>query len=303
MAVMGLCRGGVCATGVCQDGLVDAGEECDDDNTTPGDGCEDDCTFTCELDEDCQDGNACNGAEVCDVTAHTCSSGTAPTCDDGDACTTDSCEMASGCVNASVLVDGDGDGHAAPTATCGGDDCNDAAATVFPGAVEGCGTTMDLNCDGMTSSTPTWYADCDRDGYAASGASTAVACTAPTSIPVGCTSVGWTSRAPTSGAIDCQATNSSARPGQTAWFSSAISGTNYDYNCSGSSTTEFGRRDVRTFVECALSREVCTGTTYWDETTLPACGSTATQSYCRIVSILGVDYCSRSTRETIVRCH
>ena len=302
-SVTGLCRGGVCATGMCPDGLVDAGEECDDDNSIADDGCEPDCTFTCELDEDCQDGNACNGAESCDVASHTCSGGSAPMCDDGDACTTDSCDAAVGCVNASVLVDADGDGHPAISAGCGGDDCNDADDGIFPGAVEGCGTTMDLNCDGMTSSMPTWYADCDRDGYAASGASSVMACSAPTTIPSGCSSVGWTSLAPTSGATDCQATNPSARPGQTAWFSTPISGTNYDYNCSGSSTTEFFRRDSRTFVECAFSRDVCSGTTYWDETTLPACGSTATQSYCRVISVLGLEYCSRGTRETTVRCH
>lgn len=301
----GLCRGGACTTGACPDTVVDPGEECDDGNTVDDDGCEADCTYTCEVDGDCQDGDACNGAEVCDTAAHTCSTGTPPICDDDDACTTDGCSTATGCTFA--LIDADGDGYAPATGTCAGGDCDDGNAAAHPGAVEACGTTADLNCDGTTGVTPTWYADCDRDGYAATGASTLMSCTTPTTVPAGCSAVGWTSRAPVSGAIDCQPTNSSARPGQSAYFSTPIGGTNYDYDCSGSSTTEFGRRDVRTFVECGfvlVGRDtVCGGTTYWDETTLPACGSTATQSYCRVTSLLGIETCIRSSRETVVRCH
>ncbi len=44
--------------------------------------------------------------------------------------------------------DTDDDGHAADTAACGGDDCDDADPTAFPGATEACDGAVDENCDG-----------------------------------------------------------------------------------------------------------------------------------------------------------
>ena len=203
----------------------------------------------------------------------------------------------------SVLVDSDMDGHSAVTAACGGDDCMDMNASVNPSAIEGCGTTMDLNCDGMTSATPTWYADCDRDGYAPTGAPTVMACTTPTTIASGCSVVGWTSRTPTTGNRDCFPTNSSARPNQTGWFSTPASGTSYDYNCDGTTSREFLTNP--TFIlNCAFDRSgLCSGTTYWSESTTPSCGTVATQSYCTITIGFPDNFCSRRTRETTVRCH
>jgi hypothetical protein len=52
---------------------------------------------TCNTDEDCRDGNICNGIERCDAGA--CLPGTPLDCDDGDVCTADSCSPRSGCVN------------------------------------------------------------------------------------------------------------------------------------------------------------------------------------------------------------
>jgi len=43
----------------------------------------------CTINADCDDGQFCNGAEICD--AGTCIAGTAPNCNDGIACTVDSC--------------------------------------------------------------------------------------------------------------------------------------------------------------------------------------------------------------------
>jgi hypothetical protein len=76
-------------------------------------------------------------------------------------------------------VDADGDGHSDPTSDlsmrCGpsaglsavADDCNDADARVFPGAIEACNGADD-NCNQATdeglSATTTW-ADLDGDGY------------------------------------------------------------------------------------------------------------------------------------------
>lgn len=302
----GVCRGGACRSGVCPNGVVEPGEECDDDNGTEGDGCDADCTFTCESDEECQDGNACNGAETCTVASHLCSPGAPPMCDDGDACTTDGCDPSRGCTAVSVLVDADMDGHAAITASCGGDDCNDGNAAVNPSAIEGCGTTMDVNCDGMVTSTPTWYADCDRDGYAPSGAATVMACTAPGSGPSGCSAGGWTSRAPGTGTTDCQPNNSTARPGQTGYYTSAISGTNFDYNCDGSSSRQYPyNTGLIIVIPCQFDRGGdCYGTSYWTTSSAPACGSSSTLSYCYVrYDALMRDYvCTRTTATRTVAC-
>ena len=51
--------------------------------------------------------------------------------------------QASDCVSCG---DGDGDGYA--DALCGGDDCNDAASGVHPGAVDVCGDGVDQDCSG-----------------------------------------------------------------------------------------------------------------------------------------------------------
>jgi cysteine-rich repeat protein len=78
----GSCRGGLCAPASCGDRVLDSGEECDDQNLVAGDGCEADCRFSCHLDADCSDGNACNGSETC--SNHACARG-APL-SDGSAC-------------------------------------------------------------------------------------------------------------------------------------------------------------------------------------------------------------------------
>jgi hypothetical protein len=54
--------------------------------------------MTCTTEEECQDGNFCNGRERC-VPELGCAPATMmPRCDDGDGCTRDSCEPAAGCV-------------------------------------------------------------------------------------------------------------------------------------------------------------------------------------------------------------
>ncbi len=106
---------------------------------------------------DCQDESACNGAELC--VEGRCAPGTAPDCDDGIECTVDACDERLGCVHR--LPDVDGDGH--PDALCGGDDCDDADTTRFPGAAEVCDAAgVDEDCDPRTFG----FLDADYDGYA-----------------------------------------------------------------------------------------------------------------------------------------
>ncbi len=71
------------------------------------------------------------------------------------------------------FADGDGDGYASDV------DCNDADATINPGATEVC-NGIDENCDGNVDEgvLTTFYADADGDGYGDAGATT-LACDVP----------------------------------------------------------------------------------------------------------------------------
>lgn len=310
--VSAVCHGGVCRAGMCGDHTMDAGEECDDGNANDGDGCDADCTFSCHGDSECQDTNKCNGSESCTLASHTCAAATEPlVCDDSDMCTTDTCDAASGCVFTSVLVDHDGDHSFAPTASCGGDDCDDNDQTRYPGAPELCGSAVDNNCDGQAGMAPTWYRDCDGDGYAATGASTTASCTQPTGTS-GC--LNWTQRAPTSGQTDCLDTSVGAttRPNQTTWFPTSVTGqpTAFDYNCSGTAQRQFG--SVASTVgtppnrsglsaTCTVSGTSCRGDE-WYVTSVPACGATGMVSTC--IAIIGrVTTCDRVAQSRTTLCH
>ena len=83
-----ICVDEVCTKSECGDELIDPRTETCDDGKTGGDadGCTDLCQLTCADDVDCDDGNACNGVESCDVDAHQCANG--DTQDDGVPCGT-----------------------------------------------------------------------------------------------------------------------------------------------------------------------------------------------------------------------
>ena len=97
---------------------------------------------SCTGNTECDDGNACNGAETC--SGGLCQPGTPPVCDDGNPCTTDSCDQVLGCRQVNN-TDPCTDGNACTT----GDVCS--AGACQPGGPltcdDGLACTSD-SCDG-----------------------------------------------------------------------------------------------------------------------------------------------------------
>ncbi len=116
--------------------------ESKNDTDCEGDGCGE-CTEGVDCPEVCDDATDNDGDGLSD-------------CDDDDCLST---------------CDADGDGYIDEAQ--GGDDCNDALETVFPGALEIC-DGEDNDCNGLSDmddpdldrdSVPAWYRDSDGDGY------------------------------------------------------------------------------------------------------------------------------------------
>ncbi len=114
-----------------------------------------------------------------------------------------------------TLIACDNDGDTYDSALCGGTDCNDNDATVYPGFVETSCNNVDDNCDGSIDEglTTTYYADSDSDTYGDSG-TTSTACSAP---------AGYVSDN-----TDCDDTKSSIYPGAAEILNSK------DDDCDGS---------------------------------------------------------------------
>ena len=226
---------------------------------------------SCTENGDCDDANVCNGAETCSEGA--CARGATLDCDDEDACTADSCDPVSGCRN--QLIDADFDGHAPTSAGECGTDCDDTRADVYEGATDVC-DGVDNDCDGSVDEggLATWYADCDGDGYAATGARTVSSCARPAPGTSMCaTGGGWTTRSPAT-AADCNDANAAVNPGQTAYQTTPIAGapeaSDFDYDCSAAEEARSTGRGScrRAGLGCALVEG-------WEAATAPACGATA----------------------------
>lgn len=99
-----LCNGSeVCQAGFCHPGTP---LSCNDSNACTTDACstQNGCVNnpitgcrTCTSAAACGDGNACNGAELCQ--GGVCRPGAAPNCADGNPCTADACEPTAGCTH------------------------------------------------------------------------------------------------------------------------------------------------------------------------------------------------------------
>jgi len=116
---------------VCGDGFIDTAEECDDGNTTDGDGC----SSACVKEE--------GGDDIITGDYSICGDGVAESledCDDGNKINGDGCSEF--CL-IETGTDADGDGYSIAAG-----DCNDADATIYPGATEVAGDGVDQDCSG-----------------------------------------------------------------------------------------------------------------------------------------------------------
>lgn len=278
--VTSTCAAGVCPAANCGNGTRDAGELCDDGNMVAGDGCERDCTPSCTADSQCDDGAACNGVETCSMPpdgARRCvvTPGSIVACvDDGNACTIERCETAVGCVTDTSTNDADADGHYAMTCT-GGDDCDDTSAARHPGNAEVCGNGIDDDCSATTAddTRTAYFADCDRDRYAASMTGSMLVCDPPSSPPSTCAGGGWTPTSPVNAeTIDCNPGNVDVNPGQTRYFTMGIPGASstrdFDYNCDGMETAQY--TTTTGIFSCFEYRGSCLGSSYYQSS--PVCG-------------------------------
>jgi hypothetical protein len=232
-------------------------------------------------------------------------------CEDNDPCTDNECDPLRGCFYA--LIDGDGDGHASDTLGSCGDDCDDADKTIFKGAEELC-DNKDNNCGGGTDElAPTWYADCDGDGFAPAGAANIQGCAAPSTAPPSCATGKWVSVAPAAGTTDCFDNNAKAHPytaaeNGTAWQETAISGApvnlDFDYNCDVTEEKRYtavsANKSGTCGYQCGGVLCACSGSSGYTASTTPNCGVGGEYTYCSIGGLAGS--CTRVTNTRVESC-
>jgi hypothetical protein len=147
----GDCVSDACNTGTCDGagacGLEASGTDCGVCAACDGQGL---CVRDLTQDEDCPVCQECQAAGACENQA------VGAACDDGDSCSTlDACDGTGACLAGATDKDTDGDGYYDDQCP-GGDDCDDDAIAINPGASEGpsgdvtCSDLADNDCNGRT---------------------------------------------------------------------------------------------------------------------------------------------------------
>jgi hypothetical protein len=128
-----------CYPGVCP---ADAGADAGAPDASPDAACK-----ACTSNDECQDGNWCDGVERC--VALCCAPALTTPCDSNSACVVDTCDEATEtCTHTPVAgMDVDGDGHLA-FGCVGGDDCDDDDPTIYTGHPE-VFDGKDNDCNGL----------------------------------------------------------------------------------------------------------------------------------------------------------
>lgn len=275
----GACRAGACVPPGCGNGTPDDGEDCDDANADDADGCTSACKFTCTGDRDCDNGNVCDGVEVCDLENNTCKPGEAVECA-AKGCTGECDPDIGGCVFPDVDEDG---------ASCDAD-CDDGDGDRHPGAFE-CQDQKDNDCNPDTgdkeSPSCECYLDGDGDGYSNTLSSTIVT-------NEDCPAKYTRTRPLDEATTDCGPKAAAAFPGQTEFFPTPycpgilackVGEGSYDYNCDGDETSSLSDNKVAA-ATCAggLSGIVfCQSRSGW-VTKVPECGAEGTFRSCNWVN-------------------
>ncbi|AKT38316.1 uncharacterized protein CMC5_024610 [Chondromyces crocatus] len=165
-------------------------------------------------------------------------------------------------INIARLHGGDGqpccEGQCKPGLSCSGERCSQCGSTNETCCSDNhckqgntCISSICLPCD---TNGPTWYQDLDKDGYGDSAISKK-SCTQPS----GYVSLGG----------DCDDTDKTVNPGQTAWFSTPRSNGSYDYNCDGHSTQRWSNQG-KCINRCRNADEG------WVDGPIPGCGRKGT---------------------------
>lgn len=169
------CVGGdlMCAQDADGDGfgaVASGGLDCDDARADVhphalevcGDGVDQDCADgdpPCQADIDGDGhGNPTMGGDDCDDFDRGTYPGAVEVCGDGRDQDCDGQDLQCG-----MVADADGDGH--DRIEAGGDDCDDGAPGVYPGAAEVCDDEIDQDCNGRDLSCGSLSGDADADGY------------------------------------------------------------------------------------------------------------------------------------------
>ncbi len=133
---------------------------CDNGSDDDGDGYPDCSDGDCFVDNDGDGHDVLPCGDDCDDTDVKVHPGATEICDDG---VDNNCNGWNDCEDPVCLVDADGDGHDA--LPCG-DDCDDLAPAVHPGAQELCSDGRDNDCDGPVDCNDNdCLVDADYDGY------------------------------------------------------------------------------------------------------------------------------------------